>query len=431
MNPASGVVSGGTVVTITGTNFVDGATVTFGGVSGTGVTFQNAGTLTATTPSHAAGQVDVTVTNPDGGIGALTDGFRYNALPTVTVVNPASGVVSGGTVVTITGTNFVDGATVTFGGIAGAGVTFQDATTLTATTPAHAAGQVDVTVTNPDGGIGALTDGFRYNALPTVTTVNPASGVVSGGTVVTITGTNFVDGATVTFGGVSGTGVTFQNAGTLTATTPSHAAGQVDVTVTNPDGGIGALTDGFRYNALPTVTVVNPASGVVSGGTVVTITGTNFVDGATVTFGGVSGTGVSFQNASTLTATTPSHAAGQVDVTVTNPDGSSAVLNDGFVYNQTNNRLYVSIGGNCHDKTPCYNSIRDAMNDAETGDIILIAEGTYDELITLDKSISVTLQGGWDSSFKPTTRKTILNNAPKVSGGGALTLQELTVSPPE
>ncbi len=268
-------------------------------------------------------------------------------------------------------------------------------------------------------------------ALPTVSNVNPASGPASGGTGVTITGTNFVDGATVTFGGVSGTGVTFQNAGTLTATTPSHAAGPVDVSVINPDGGSGALTDGFRYNALPTVTGVNPASGVVSGGTVVTITGTNFVDGATVTFGGVSGTGVTFQNASTLTATTPSHAAGQVDVTVTNPDGSSAVLNDGFVYNQTNNRLYVSIGGNCHDKTPCYNSIRDAMNDAETGDIILIAEGTYDELITLDKSISVTLQGGWDSSFKPTTRKTILNNAPKVSGGGALTLQELTVSPPE
>ncbi len=43
--------------------------------------------------------------------------------------------------------------------------------------------------------------------LPTVTSVSPSSGSTAGGTAVTITGTNFVAGATVTFGGAAATNV--------------------------------------------------------------------------------------------------------------------------------------------------------------------------------------------------------------------------------
>ncbi|HEY33294.1 MAG TPA: hypothetical protein G4O10_09370, partial [Dehalococcoidia bacterium] len=41
---------------------------------------------------------------------------------------------------------------------------------------------------------------------PTVTSISPTSGPAAGGTSVTITGTNFVNGATVTIGGASATG---------------------------------------------------------------------------------------------------------------------------------------------------------------------------------------------------------------------------------
>jgi hypothetical protein len=170
--------------------------------------------------------------------------------PTVTGVAPTSGPDTGGTSVTITGTGFDSGVTnVTFGGTAATGVTFVNATTITATTPAHAAGAVDVVVTNPDTQSGTLTNGYTYNLpAPTVTSVAPNSGPDTGGTSVTITGTNFDSGVTnVTFGGTAATGVTFVNSTSITATTPAHAAGAVDVVVTNPDTQSGTLTTGYTY----------------------------------------------------------------------------------------------------------------------------------------------------------------------------------------
>jgi hypothetical protein len=86
-------------------------------------------------------------------------------------------------------------------------------------------------------------------AAPTVTSVTPASGTEIGGTAVTITGTNFVSGATVTFGGVAATGVSVVNDTTITATTPAHAPGAVNVVVTNPDTQSGTLPNGYTYVA--------------------------------------------------------------------------------------------------------------------------------------------------------------------------------------
>ena len=71
---------------------------------------------------------------------------------------------------------------------------------------------------------------------PTVATIAPLSGPVTGGTPVTITGTGFVDGASVTVGGAQVTNVVVANPTTITANTPAHAPGTVDVVVTNPDG---------------------------------------------------------------------------------------------------------------------------------------------------------------------------------------------------
>jgi hypothetical protein len=209
----------------------------------------------------------------------------------VTNVAPTSGPTAGGTAVTITGTDFVSGATVTFGGTAATGVTVVNATTITATTPVHAAGAVDVTVTNPDTKSGTFIDGYTYVAPPTVTSVAPVSGLDTGGTAVTITGTNFVSGATVTFGGTAATGVTFVNSTSITATTPAHAAGAVDVVVTNPDTQSGTLTgETLTGNgaATNTVTVIN-----VGGGTdqlylaAVAIYGTNMAVSPPIDGGGL------------------------------------------------------------------------------------------------------------------------------------------------
>src|SRR4029077_16306153 len=123
------------------------------------------------------------------------------------------------------------GATsVTFGGSA-ATITNNTATTITVTTPAHAAGAVDVVVT-ASAGSATLTGGYTYIAAPTITSIAPNSGPVAGGqTGVVITGNNLSGAPSLTFSGTAAT-ITNNPATTITVTTPAHAAGAVDVVVT-------------------------------------------------------------------------------------------------------------------------------------------------------------------------------------------------------
>jgi uncharacterized protein (TIGR03382 family) len=164
-------------------------------------------------------------------------------------VTPASGPTSGGTQLTLSGNGFAPGATVTVGGVNATNLVVASETSLTATTPAHAAGAVDVVVTNPNGAVARLANAFTYvqAAAPTVASLNPSTGPTAGGTAITITGANFVAGAQVRIGGVAATGVTVASGSSLTAVTPPHAAGAVEVVVTNPDGQAGALGNGFTY----------------------------------------------------------------------------------------------------------------------------------------------------------------------------------------
>jgi fibronectin type 3 domain-containing protein len=108
-----------------------------------------------------------------------------------------------------------------------------------------------------------LSNAYTYvsGALPTVTSVSPNSGSTLGGTAVTITGTNFAAGATVTFGGTAATNVVVVNSTTITATAPAGSAGAVTVTVTNPGAQSGSLTNGYTYAAVPTA-----PSGLTAGG---------------------------------------------------------------------------------------------------------------------------------------------------------------------
>ena len=162
--------------------------------------------------------------------------------PTVTAINPATGVVN--TVVTITGTNFKTTATdntVKFNGVL---ATVSSATTTSLIVTAPAGGTTGkVTVTTADGtGTGPVFTYIVVPPSPTITAISPVSGTA--GTVVTITGTNFKTIATdntVKFNGVvaivqtatattltvlaPGTGTT----GTVTATTADGtASGPID-----------------------------------------------------------------------------------------------------------------------------------------------------------------------------------------------------------
>ena len=84
--------------------------------------------------------------------------------------------------------------------------------------------------------------------------------------------------------------------------------------------------------------------------------------------------------------------------------------------------------GTCDGNSPCYTSIQTAINAADSGVVIKIAQGTYTESITLDEVKSLTLQGGWDTSFENQNGTTTLQGAPKAPLG-SLTLQELKIQP--
>ena len=331
VTPASGVITGGTAITISGAGFHNLANVTIDEVPAANVVWVSAARMTATTPAGSSGGAkDVKVANPDGGYGLLSGGFRYD--PVVTSVGPGNGPVSGGTTITVTGSGFVNGAGVKINNVDATGVTWNSGTQLTAAVPAGASsGAKDVRVTNPDGGYGALSGGFRYD--PVVTSVGPGSGPVSGGTTITIEGSGFVNGAGVKINNVDATGVTWNSAAQLTAAAPAGSSGgSKDVKVANPDGGYGLLSNGFRYD--PVVGSASPTNGTISGGTVITVTGGGFVSGAGVRINDVDATGVTWNSAAQITATTPAGtSSGAKDLKVTNPDSGYGVLTGGFRYN--------------------------------------------------------------------------------------------------
>src|SRR5713226_1011013 len=106
--------------------------------------------------------------------------------PTLSGVSPTSGTIDGGRVVTLSGTNFVLGATVTFGGVASPSVTVTSPTRITTTTPAGSAGAVDVTVTNPGGQFVTRPNFYTYTPL-TISSISPNVGSFEGGAPFTVT----------------------------------------------------------------------------------------------------------------------------------------------------------------------------------------------------------------------------------------------------
>ena len=260
----------------------------------------------------------------------ITASFKVPPVPTFTSINPTAGPIAGGTPVTITGTGFTGATAVTFDGMAATGLSVVSDTSITATTPAHAAGAVNVIVTTP-GGTAPGPNAYTYTAAPTVTNIAPNNGPAAGGTSVTITGTGFTSAATVTFGVTAGTSVTFVSDTQITVTSPAKAnGGTVDVRVTTLSGTSAiSANDQFTYTGVaPTVTGIAPNSGPAAGGTSVTITGTGFTSAATVMFDTTyPGTSVTFVSDTQITATSPAHATGWNDVTVTTTSGTSPTSN--------------------------------------------------------------------------------------------------------
>lgn len=335
--PDKGPSLGGTAVEIQGAAFQEGAVVTFEGRT-LDCTWVSDQLLTCVTDAHPAGFVDVTVTNPDGQSATRPSGYEFLDPPRVFGVIPPQGPITGDTPVEILGENFIEGAIVTFDGVEATGCVVLSRTRIECLTPpADDVGFVDVTVTNPDGQSGTLQDGFEYLLPPPVIlSITPERGPDLGGTTVTLEVEWIQPGATVNFEGsvcVIQSIDTDGRRGTVVCVTTPHPEGFSDVTVTNPDGQLDTLTDGFYFIGPPEILTIDPDQGPDTGGTRVTITGRNFDDGMVVLFDGQPVTLLELDAAGgRVVIETDPHPVGFVDVTVRNPDGRSDTVEDGFEF---------------------------------------------------------------------------------------------------
>jgi len=135
------------------------------------------------------------------------------------------------------------------------------------------------------------------------------------------------------------------------------------------------------------------------------------------------GTGSFTSSITGLTPGTPYH----VRAYATNSAGTGYGSDVSFTTSYASTR-YVCSDGDCGGQTPCHKTVREAVDAAGTGTLILIAGETHDGGFSLNADKSLTLQGGWDTSFKNQTGTTTLQGAPKAPRG-SLTLQNLNIKP--
>ena len=240
----------------------------------------------------------------------LIDGAVSVAVaPEIAGIVPNRGSMDGGTAVTITGRYFNAATTISVGGLALLNKVVVNATTITGTTRAHAAGAVEVVASNACG-TAALPGGFTYFGLePVVAEVMPRWGVVTGGTDVTVIGEQFDPATTVRFDGLPLLNRTFVNATTIIGKAPAHAAGPVDVVATN-NVGSGTLTAGFAYTGAPAIQTVMPSRG--AGDEDVLVMGTGFTDTSdmTVLIGGITAEGLEVMSDEVFSCRVPPCSAG-------------------------------------------------------------------------------------------------------------------------
>jgi hypothetical protein len=86
--------------------------------------------------------------------------------------------------------------------------------------------------------------------------------------------------------------------------------------------------------APPSITLshIQPATGPIAGCDAVTLMGSGFTSDAKVLFGGAPAPAVTVHGASMITAATPPHTKGKVDITVAQDATSTATLSAGYAY---------------------------------------------------------------------------------------------------
>jgi hypothetical protein len=304
-----------------------------------------------------------------------------NPLPTTTSATPST-MTAGGPAftLTVTGTGFVNGATVRWNGTNRTS-TFVSSTQLTAVISASdiaTGGTAQVTVFNPapGGGVSNAQAVNLNNPVPTTTSLSPNSASVgSTSFTLTVLGNNFVGTSEVRWNG-SARPTTFVSSSQVTATISAAdvaTTGTVPVSVFNPipGGGISnsqTFTVNTQSNPVPVAATLNPTTRTAgSGAFTLTVTGSDFIANSVVRWNGVNRS-TTFVSATQLTAAILAGdvaSAGTAQVTIENPAPGGGISNaltvtilasDTFL-DDFNRADAANLGNSWVEKTPAAFSI--------------------------------------------------------------------------
>ena len=290
----------GTQVTITGAAFLPGATVNIGGVAAQNIIVDSPTQIRATVaPGASTGLVRV---GTGGGIATAAQMFTIVPPPQITNFTPVSGFP--GSIITITGQNFISPVTVSFGGVTSPSVTVLSPTQLLAEVGNGASGVV--TVQNA-GGTAASVTTFSFFGAPTITSISPAQGGAN--TVVTVRGTDFQPIDSVFIGSTHLDSASGSANASATLISPTELritlksiplSGRIRVVM--PSGAAISPT-AFTFIPAPKIDSIVPSVGGAN--TAVRLVGRNFVNVDTLRFGNVNITGFMVNSTTAVTFTMP------------------------------------------------------------------------------------------------------------------------------
>jgi hypothetical protein len=375
--------------------FKDG-TITLG--SGT----ISSGSATLMTSLLAVGSHSITAvyggdSNYSGSTSPILTQVVNNPVPTIIPPLVPAGAVAGsaGFTLTVNGSNFVNGATATFGGVSRT-VAFVNSSQVTIAVLASdiaSVGSPAVIVTNPVPGGGASNSvAFSVtaasNPVPVITTLSPTSvSAGSGQFTLTVNGSSFINGSVVQWNG-SPRVTAFVNSGQLTATITAAdvLTANVDlITVFNPapGGGTSNVVNFFVTTPIPSLSSLVPNSAIAGGPQfTLTVNGGNFINTSEVEWNGSPRT-TTFVNAGQLTATITAADilnVGSASVTVFTPtilfsSVHAAAIPAGAPSGTTSNPLMFTI--NAANPTPAITSLSPTNVSAGSGQFTLTV-GCFD-----------------------------------------------------
>lgn len=262
---------------------------------------------------------------PDTGPRPIPDAGPGVTLPVPTLINvaPSNGPETGGTRVTLRGSNFLEPAEVYFAGQPATSVVVLDEVSIAATAPAGVVGPVTVKVLTP-GGEAELPEGFSYHRELRLDAISPARIPEEGGVQVTLTGKGFDAATLVYLDRQPLRGLTLQSETSITGWAPALSPGLPEVRVINREADV-RRSDLLRVYATPDLAAVTPGFGPINGGAAQVVAGQGFTGLTEVSLSGTLGHALDLVSDAEVGFSAPALAEGPHDVRVDNGDAQDTL----------------------------------------------------------------------------------------------------------